>query len=112
MTIFLSHNNGMDGEVVLVGSRPTRCMCNLPIKKEKSLFSNELINVILIHLDFLCTNLGELPCHARHVFLLGYLSLLTSHENPTTFIIFERSLFLLMIMISLFIYDCFFADII
>ena len=30
-----SHNNGMEGEVM--GSRPTRCMCNLLQKKDMSL---------------------------------------------------------------------------
>ena len=34
-----SHNNGMEGDIL--GSRLTRCVCNLPIKKLPSFFTQK-----------------------------------------------------------------------
>ncbi len=40
-----SHNNGMEREVA--GSGPTRCVCNLPITKEKIM--NTSIYMFILH---------------------------------------------------------------
>ena len=38
------HNNGMKGEVV--GSRPTRCMCNLSIKRTPSIIDSLYLGLL------------------------------------------------------------------
>lgn len=104
---FSSHNNGMDAEVV--DSRPTRCMCNLPIKKEKSLFSNECVNVLLIHMEykFRRVALSSMSCFPFWVLkfvdkpwksnYLHYLWNITCLNNDNDFLIYFLTAFLLIL---------------